>query len=248
MRYRGMVASPKLRSWTEVISIVVEMAAPLSAGAVAADIQRRDGPDADSLIAAFRSSPLDAKRILEQLAMHKDPAVRAWVPWAARRGLSKPDAVAIALRLFRDRDSDVRDVALDELVELDREAASKLAGTLRQRLKSKEFYEPIAAMWALAAIGDKASVDDIRANAAHWDNALHKNTAEVVCLLLEDRGTEVVRRIRDHDHRLMPWLSKAARLLGTDDAWDALQTCSRTAPDDECRNFCQEELDKTAHR
>ena len=165
MRYRGMVASPKPRSWTEVISIVVEMAAPLSAGAVAADIQRRDGPDADSLIAAFRSSPLDAKRILEQLAMHKDPAVRAWVPWAARRGLSKPDAVAIALRLFRDRDSDVRDVALDELVELDREAASKLAGTLRQRLKSKEFYEPIAAMWALAAIGDKASVDDIRANA-----------------------------------------------------------------------------------
>ena len=42
----------------------------------------------------------------------------------------------------------------------------------------------------------------------------------------------------------MPWLSKAARLHGSDDARDALQSCARNAPDDECRPFCQEELDK----
>src|SRR2546423_8877587 len=119
------------------------MPAPLSASSVAAEIQRSDGPDAEALLAAFRSSPLEAKRILEQLALHEDPVVRAWAPWAARRSLSKTDAVALALRLIRDRDSDVRDVALEELLELDLSAAATLATTFRRKLTSKEFFEPV---------------------------------------------------------------------------------------------------------
>jgi hypothetical protein len=220
------------------------MAAPLTAAAVAADIQRDDGPEAETLLAAFQASPAEGKRILEELASHRDPVVRAWAPWAARRSLSKPDAVALALRLVRDRDSDVRDVALEELLELDLQAAAKLAPTFRQKLKSKEFYEPITGMWALAAIHDAGAVSEIRAAADHWDNALHKNTAEVVCMLLGGRGNEVVRLIRDHDHRLMPWLSKAARLLRTNEARHALADCARHAPDDECRNSCQESIAK----
>src|SRR2546421_6475401 len=153
--------------------------APLTAAAVAADIQRENGPDAETLLATFRSSPPEGKRILEELASHRDPVVHAWAPWAARRSLSKPDAVALALRLVRDRDSDVRDVALEELLELDLQAAAKLAPTFRQKLKSKEFYEPITGMWALAVIHDGGAVDEIRASADRWDNAPLNNTAEV---------------------------------------------------------------------
>jgi len=222
--------------------------APLTAAAVAADIKREEGPNAEQLLAAFRSSPPEAKRILEELAAHRDPVVRAWATWAARRSLSKADAVALALRLVRDRDSDVRVVALEELLELDVRAAAKLAPTFRRKLKSKEFYEPISGMWALATIQDKGAVDEIRASAERWDNALHKNTAEVVSMLLEDRGDEVIGLIRSHDHRLMPWLSKAARLLGTKEAREALEASARNAPDDECRNFCRDEVDKITHR
>src|SRR5437899_10401688 len=125
---------------------------PLTADAVAADIKRDDGPDAEHLLAAFRSLPAEGKRILWELTAHRDPVVRAWVPWAARRSLKKADAVAVALRLVHDPDPDDRDVALEELLELDLQAAAKLAPTFRQKLKSNEFYEPITAMWALAVI------------------------------------------------------------------------------------------------
>jgi hypothetical protein len=222
--------------------------AVLTAAAVAADIMRDEGPDAKQLLAAFRSSPQEGKRILEELTVHRDPVVRAWAPWAASRSLSQGDAVALALRLIGDRDSDVRHVALEELLELDVETAAKLGPTFRRQLKSKEFHEPIAAMWALATIGDTRAVEEIRAAANRWNNALHKNTAEAVSMVLEDRANELTRRIRDHDHRLMPWLSKAARLLGTKEARDALDACARNAPDDECRNFCREEVEKITRR
>jgi len=217
---------------------------PLTAAAVAHDIQRDEGPDAERLLAAFRSSPEEGNRILQELAAHRDPVVRAWAPWAARRSLRKAEAVAVALRLVHDPDSDVRDVALEELLELDLQAAARLTPMFRQKLKSKEFYDPITAMWALAAIRDRGAIGEIRAAAERWDNALHKNTAEVVSMLLEGRGDEVVRLIRNHDHRLMPWLTKAARLLRTKEARDALADCCRNAPDEECRNYCAEEVAK----
>jgi hypothetical protein len=91
-------------------------------------------------------------------------------------------------------------------------------------------------------------MDEIQAAADRRDNDLSKGTAEVVRMLLEGRGDEVIRLIRNHDHRLMPWLSKAARLLGTNEARNALADCSQNAPDDECRYFCQEEVAKIANR
>lgn len=220
------------------------MAAPLTAGAVAADIQRDDGPDAEGLIAAFRSSRLEAKRVLNELMAHRDPVVRAWVAWAAGQSLSKDDAVAIALRLSKDKDSDVRDVAIEELLALDLSAAAKLAATFRRKLESKDFYEPITAMWALAAIRDTDSIEAIRERSVRGGSALHRNTAMVICMLLEGRDAELVSRVRSHDHELMPWLSKAVRLLGTGESKAALVSCSQDAPDAECRNFCKEEVNK----
>lgn len=220
------------------------MTTQLTTAQVAADVQREDGPDAEGLIAAFRASPAVGKRILGELASHRDAVVRAWVAWAARRSLAKDDAVALTMRLAKDRDSDVRDVAVDELVELDRHAAAELAGALRRKLESKKFYEPITAMWALAAIRDRDSVPAIRTAASRWDNALHRSTAEVVSMLLEGRDDELMRRVVSHDHQVMPWLSKAVRLLGTMEAKRVLERCSREAPDEECRTFCREEVDR----
>lgn len=216
------------------------MTAPLTASDVAADIQREDGPDAEALIAAFRSSPLEAKGILSDLAVHRDPIVRAWAAWAAARSLPRGKAVAIALQLAKDKDSDVRDVAVEELVDLDHSTAIKLAPALRRKLQSKSFYEPITAMWALAAIGDASAADAILEAGARWDNALHRNTATVASALLRGEGDDLVRKVRFHDHELMPWLSKALRLLGTEEARQALEGCSNSAPDIECRNYCRE--------
>ena len=47
-----------------------------------------------------------------------------------------------------------------------------------------------------AVIHDGGAVDEIRASADRWDNALHKNTAEVVSMVLEGRGNDVVQLIR----------------------------------------------------
>ena len=220
------------------------MTTPLNASDVAAEIQSDDGPDAEELLNALRSSPLEGRRILQELAAHQDPVVRAWSTWAASRSLPKEDAVRIALRLAKDTDPDVSDVAVEEIVALDRQAAATLAEAFRRKLESKEFYEPITAMWALAAIRDKDSVQAIQKSAARWNNALHRNTAAVVSLLLEDQGDELIRRVRAHDHELMPWLSKGLRLLGTKEAKAALETCSHEAPDAECRRYCLEELEK----
>ena len=40
----------------------------------------------------------------------------------------------------------------------------------------------------------------------------------------------------------MPWLARAARILGTDEAQAALAECAEEAPDEECRNACAAEL------
>jgi hypothetical protein len=187
--------------------------------------------------------PEEAQSLFGMLARDRDPVIRAWVPWAARRTLGA-SAVPIVKRLAGDRDSDVRDVAVEELLELDVGAARSLAPRLRQKLRSKEFYEPITAMWALAQLGDIASREAIGEVGSRATNALHRNTARVVGMLLSDDPEEVVRRVRAHDHTLMPWLAKGARLLRTEDARGALRSCAASAPDEECRRFCQAELDR----
>ncbi len=146
------------------------MSGALTASQVAADIQREDGPDAEGLITAFRASPADGKRILAELASHGDSVVRAWAAWAASRSLPKDDAVAITLRLAKDRDSDVRNVAVEELVELDRSAAARLAGALRRKLDSKEPFHVVA--WATQAVDEiRREVWNAACRGGRWGHA-----------------------------------------------------------------------------
>jgi hypothetical protein len=165
------------------------------------------------------------------------------VPWAARQTLGV-EAVPIIKQVVGDRDPDVRDVAVEELLELDIEAARSLAPRLRRKLRSKDFYEPVTATWALGAIRDVTAREAIQEVGDQASNAIRRNTARVVCMLLSDDPDEIVRRIREHDHELMPWLTKGARLLGTADALAALRACAASAPDEECQGVCQYALER----
>jgi hypothetical protein len=97
-------------------------------------------------------------------------------------------------------------------------------------------------MWALAQIGDRDALDLVDQASEAWDNALHHNTAAAVRMLFESPDELVAQVERHDDHDRMPWLSKAARILGTPAARAALVACASTAPDEECRRICAEDL------
>lgn len=204
----------------------------------------RTSIEMDALLDDLRADPNVGRAVLERLVRHPDPVVRSWVPWAARMVLETDAAAAITRVVAQDQDADTRDVAIEELLELDPDAAAELAPALRQRLKSKDLYEPVSAMWTLAAIHDQDALDEIRELSRNARLPWHQKSAFVVSLVLSDQVDEIVRRIRDHDHDLMPWLPEAARLVGTPDARAALKACSDSAPDEECRGYCNEALAK----
>jgi HEAT repeat protein len=197
-----------------------------------------------SELTAHRSQ---ARALFGELARDRDPVVRAWVPWAAGRALGV-EAVPIIKQLASDRDIDVRDVAVEELVGLDIEAARSLAPKLGRKLRSKDVYEPATARWALGAVRDVTAREAIQEAGDQATTAIGRNTARVVLMLLSDDPDEIVRRIRAHDHELMAWLTEGARLLGTADAIAALRECAAGAPDKECRGICEYALEKIESR
>jgi hypothetical protein len=211
----------------------------------------QDGSDIDvaRLWSDVRQSSDDVRPLLEQLARHGDPVVRGWALSAIGETIGASGIDIIVAAAKRDRDSDVRAIAIDQMLELDLEAARNLAPMFRRGLRSRDIYEPVRAMWALAAIGDTGSIGAIRAFA---DSAttigFHKKVAAVVCMFLEGRSAEILAEIRGHNHDLMPWLTRAARLLGTTDALSALANCAGSAFDEECRSYCQREADDLARR
>lgn len=208
----------------------------------------KTGQQMESLLEELTADPAHASRLFEDLLKrNRSFAVRSWVPWAARNTLG-PEAVPLLLRLARDRDPDMRDIAIEELLEIDPQAARSLAPALRRKLQSREFFEPITAMWALAEIGDSSAREAILEAAANWDNARHRNTAEVATILLGDAPNEILDRMRAHDHRMMPWLAPAARVLGTEEAERVLGECAESAPDERCKRICEEQLGRLRKR
>jgi HEAT repeat protein len=197
-----------------------------------------------AIVEDLRADRGRAVRILDELSRHRSPDVRGWVAWATPQALGE-GGVHVLVGLTRDRDAEVRDAAIEELVALDPGAARKLVPSLRRRLRSPEPHEPVTAMWTLAELHDRESLPQVRRivegeNLDPWQRA----AAEIVVMLLEERGDEVVRAIRDHDHERMPWLATGARILATDEARDALEECAREAPDEGCRRACTIELER----
>jgi hypothetical protein len=205
--------------------------------------EERDAAALDAVLADLHADRGRAARILDELSRHRNPEVRGWVSGTAREVLGE-GGVYIVMGLTRDRDADVRRGAVRDLVELEPDTARRLIPYLRRRLRSRDLEEPVFALWTLAELGDRGSLAAVtRIAAAESDeHPFRRQCARVVAIVLGDRPEEIVERIRAHDHDLMPWLARAARILGTDEARAALAECAEDAPDEECRNACAVEL------
>lgn len=208
-----------------------------------------DADEVEAVLDGLRADRGRAARILDELTRHENADVRAWVAWAAPQVLGE-GGVYVLMGMTRDRDRDVRDAAIEELVALDPDAARRLVPALRRRLRSREAHEPVSAMWTLAELGDTGSLPAIRriAQSERLDYPFQAHVAEVVCLVLEGREDEIVEGLRAHDHGRMPWLATGARVLGTESARSALEECAMTAPDEECRRACAVELERLQER
>jgi hypothetical protein len=204
-----------------------------------------DAGDVQGIVDNLRAERGRAARILDELSRHRNADVRGSVVWAAPQVLGD-GGVYLLVGLTRDRDPEVRGAAIEELVALDVEAPRKLIPSLRRRLCSRDVHEPVTAMWTLAELHDRDSFPQIRriAEAKDLEHPWQRVPAEVVALLLQERGDEILRGIRAHDHERMPWLASGARVLGTDEARDTLEEGARSAPDEACRRACAVELAK----
>jgi HEAT repeat protein len=212
----------------------------LSAAQLRALVKSDEDSD-DELVRRFVRQP-DASAVLAELANDRDPEVRFWVASVAAEGLKREDARPILLKLARDRDPDVRDGALEMLIEHDPEAARAFLPAFRRQLHSRERFEPVGAIWSLAALGDAASLPEIQRVAAVSDSVWVRNSARIVSLLLTGREEEIVAAIDAHDEEWMPYYAEAARLLGTAAARSALERCAQRPGDEFCQIHCGEAL------
>jgi HEAT repeat protein len=190
------------------------------------------------LLSSLHADPSKARQVLTDLSNDSRAEVRGWVPFAARKVLGR-QAVPYLVALARDPNPDVSDLALEELLDLEPEAARTLVKLIRAKLRSKDPDESMFAMWTLAQLGDRDSVDAIRNVSEGSEFPFQRRTAEVVLLLLEAKIDEILRRIREHDHEYMVNLAHAAVLAGGQQGLEALKACAENAPDSDCRHYCQ---------
>jgi HEAT repeat protein len=211
-------------------------------------IQHGSDRDVAGLLGVVRETNEDPKQLLRQLASHGDPTVRGWALSAIGETIGTSGMDIVRAHAKSDRDSDVRDIAIQALLVLDIDAARSLIPVYRRRLRSSDRYEPVTAMWALAAIGDTSCLDEIRALGEAATRGLHKHTATVVCMILEGRSHDVLAAIQGHNHDLMPWLVKGARIIATPEARRVLEECAESSFDDVCTAWCRKEAEYLARR
>lgn len=191
------------------------------------------------------------EEVYAALARRGDFNASEWVIETAPRILGLA-ATPILLNLVKSRDSDIRTDALRALVDLDIDTARTLLPGIRRRLRSKDFWEPTEAMWALAAMHD---VDSIRlieeAAATYAANSWQPRVAAIVVGILRGEVKEILERLRNHDHPDAPKLARAAAIIGTDEAIEALVVAAARDPADvECTKSCTtwHEIAQRRHR
>jgi hypothetical protein len=146
------------------------------------------GPDGEASLAReteeLKRDRGRAAIVLDELSRHKSGLVRAWVPGTAV-GILEDGARRLVLSLTRDRDLSVRDAAVSALLELGPEAAKPIVPDLRRRLHADEAPERIAAMDALARIGDRTALPVIRERAEAAELLEERDAARAAALALE---------------------------------------------------------------
>lgn len=189
--------------------------------------------------------------VLRELLAHPSGDVRSWVVWAAKNFfvegvISREDASSLlSMVAIHDRDGDNEDAATHALVEIDPKATRRLLPSLRRRIKSKDYYRPISAMWELAGLSDIDAIPTIREFIERTEPGTWRaKEALIILAVLERDDDSVVRGIAGHDHGMMPALTRAARLLATPSLKRALSRCSVDAPDAECRRWCADSMEQ----
>ena len=186
-----------------------------------------------------------AALVLDELSRHPTVDVRLWVPRAAREILAD-GAERLLLGMTRDKDQDVRAAAVEELLALGPASAQKVVPDLRRRLHSKDMYEPVFAMWALAELKDRRSLPAIRriADASGLEYPFHARSAEIVCMALEERRDEIRAGLKAEDVQEVQWFAAAARIEGSEEALAALEDCAWNGSREHARQACRSELRK----
>jgi HEAT repeat protein len=147
------------------------------------------GPEGEASVEretdALRSDRGRAAIVLDELSRSKSARVRAWVPGTAVAILDD-GARRLVLSLTRDRDRSVRDAAVSAVIELGPEAAKPIVPDLRKRLHAEEAPERIAAMAALARIGDRTALSVIQKRAEAAELPEEREAARAAVLALEE--------------------------------------------------------------
>ncbi len=212
------------------------------ADTIAAALESGSDEELERETETLRREPGRAALVLDELSRHESARVRAWVPAVAADILGDGGARLI-LSLTRDREQSVKDAAVAALFELGPDAAAPLAPDMRRRLQSSEPRERIAAMWALAALGDDASLRVLSDRTESGETQEERAVARAAVLVLREDESSIVEGLRRHEHEDVPALAVAARMLGTEATVAALRTAAAEAPDEECRTACKAELD-----
>ena len=207
------------------------------------------GPDGEARLdaetARLRTDRGRAALVLDELSRHPNVDVRLWVPRAAREILDD-GAERLLLDMTRDKDPDVRDAAVEELVALGPDSARKIIPDLRRRLHSKDVYEPVFAMWALAELKDRRSLPAIRriADASGPEHPFHARSAQIVCMALEEGRDEIRAGLKAEDGQEIEWFAAAARIEGSEETLAALEDCAWNGSREHARRVCRSELRK----
>jgi hypothetical protein len=207
------------------------------------------GEGNNALIPRLQTSP-DPLLTVRELARHEDGDVRDWAigtlaDMAAAGDVSKAEAVElIRHHAFYDRDADIRDDATRLLLRLEPEAGRELIPRLRARLRSKDYYLPVSAMWQLLELGDRQAVPLIEAfrdrmGTRHWKG----KQAEIVLRLYAEDDEWLADRIVGHDHDMMHVLCRAAGIRRSPQLIEAVRRCVAAAFDPDCNRVCESAWD-----
>ena len=206
---------------------------------IAAAILRADSEIEAAEVARRLILHADAAGVIDVLARHPDPVIRAWV---ADRSVELPkdaDARRTLRTLARDRDSDVRDMAIGHLLRVGDEQDQRLVlRSLVANLAASDFGTNTFGLWQLARLRARAALPAIAAFRADRRNPWKDLAGSVAVAIIEGRDEEVIEALQAHDHDRTLFLATGAAIIGSTQAVVALRECLSGAPDERCRHDC----------
>jgi hypothetical protein len=199
----------------------------------------------ESVVQRLRVDPSAADTLVAALLRRPESQVRFWAA-AIGAELIGLGFVEQLKELIRDRSPEVRSLAIQELRRLDIGALKQYAPIFRRRLQTtQDEMEVRQYLFLLAQLDGAEAVGEIRAFAnrpGRW--IANKHLADVLVAYLEQGPGEILRRIDQHDHAYMSQLTVVVRMLiRNSEGISILERCLATAPDEDCRQYCREDLE-----